>query len=83
MVIGSTVARDLALTLGDKVSVGGRDLTVSAVVEDQWYSHTSVVWTALPDWSRLAHITDPQQLGTVLAVTYRGGRLSVPVVPAA
>ncbi|MFE4833931.1 ABC transporter permease [Arthrobacter sp. NPDC056691] len=73
VVIGSTVARDLSLTVGDTASVGGTDLTVSAVVEDQWYSHTSVVWTALPDWSRLAHITDPRQLGTVLAVTYRDG----------
>ncbi|MFP3459825.1 FtsX-like permease family protein [Arthrobacter globiformis] len=73
VVVGSTLARDLALSVGDMVSVGGRDLTVSAVVEDQWYSHTSVVWTALPDWSRLAHVTDPQQLGTVLAVTYRDG----------
>ncbi|GAB16232.1 putative ABC transporter permease protein [Arthrobacter globiformis NBRC 12137] len=73
VVVGSTVARDLELTVGDTASVGGSDLTVSGVVEDQWYSHTSVVWTALPDWSRLAHITDPQQLGTVLAVSYRDG----------
>ena len=73
VVIGSTVAKDLALSVGDSVSVGGSDLTVSAVVDDQWYSHTSVVWTALPDWARLAHSTDPQQLGTVLAVSYRDG----------
>jgi putative ABC transport system permease protein len=74
VVVGSTVARDLSLAVGDKASIGGIDLTVSAVVEDQWYSHTSVVWTSLPDWSRLAHVTDPQQLGTVLAVSYREGR---------
>lgn len=73
VVVGSTVARDLELTVGDTASIGGSDLTVSGVVEDQWYSHTSVAWTALPDWSRLAHITDPQQLGTVLAVSYRDG----------
>jgi putative ABC transport system permease protein len=73
VVVGSSVARDLELTVGDTASVGGSDLTVSGVVEDQWYSHTRVVWTALPDWSRLAHITDPQQLGTVLAVSYRDG----------
>jgi putative ABC transport system permease protein len=73
VVVGSTVAKDLSLATGDKVNVGGTELTVSAVVEDQWYSHTSVVWTVLPDWSRLAHITDPQQLGTVLAVTYSDG----------
>lgn len=71
VVIGRSVAQDLALTVGDTASIGGSDLTVSGVVEDQWYSHTSVAWTALPDWSRLAHITDPQQLGTVLAVSYR------------
>ena len=73
VVIGKTVATALSLSTGDKASVGGTELTVSAVVEDQWYSHTSVVWTALPAWARLAHLTDPEQLGTVAAVTYQDG----------
>lgn len=73
VVIGRTVAKALSLSAGEKASVGGTELTVSAVVEDQWYSHTSVVWTALPTWSKLAHLTDPEQLGTVAAVTYKDG----------
>jgi putative ABC transport system permease protein len=71
VVIGKTVAKALSLNTGDKASVGGTELTVSAVVEDQWYSHTSVVWTALPTWAKLAHLTDPEQLGTVAAITYK------------
>ena len=73
VVIGKTVAKALSLDIGDKASVGGTELTVSAVVEDQWYSHTSVVWTALPAWAKLAHLTDPEQLGTVAAITYKDG----------
>lgn len=73
VVIGKTVAKSLSLNAGDRASVGGNELTVSAVVEDQWYSHTSVVWTALPTWSTLAHLTDPEQLGTVAVITYKDG----------
>lgn len=73
VVIGETVAKELSLATGDKVSVGGSELTVSAVVADQWYSHTGVVWTALPTWSKLAHLPNPDQLGTVAAITYQDG----------
>jgi putative ABC transport system permease protein len=57
LVIGSTVAADLALDVGDTATVGGTGLTVTAVVDDQWYSHTGVVWTALPTWAEVAHIS--------------------------
>jgi putative ABC transport system permease protein len=73
VVIGKTVAKALSLHTGDKANVGGTELTVSAVVEDQWYSHTSAVWTALPTWSKLAHLSDPGQLGTVAVITYKDG----------
>lgn len=73
VVIGRTVAKDLSLSTGDKVSVGGTELTVSAIVDDQWYSHTGVVWTALPTWASLAHLSDKNQLGTVAAVRYDPG----------
>ncbi|NVM99121.1 ABC transporter permease [Arthrobacter sp. SDTb3-6] len=72
-IIGGKVAKDLHLAVGDAVSLGGSTLKVSAVVPDQWYSHTSVVWTSLPTWTRLAHLSDPAQLATVVAVTYDGG----------
>lgn len=83
VVIGSTVAADLALDVGDTATVGGKVLTVTAVVDDQWYSHTGVVWTALPSWAEVAHISPAggaaggaaanPPVATVLAVTYEDG----------
>ena len=73
VVIGRSVAEALSLGIGDPASVGGTELTVGAVVEDQWYSHTSVVWTVLPVWAELAHLVDPEQLGTVAAVFFEEG----------
>ncbi|MBT2250268.1 ABC transporter permease [Arthrobacter sp. BHU FT2] len=72
-VLGSSVAEALSIQQGDSVAVGGVDLPVAAVVPDQWYSHTSVVWTALPEWSRVAHVSDGGQLATAVAVTYADG----------
>ncbi|MEV7636933.1 FtsX-like permease family protein [Pseudarthrobacter enclensis] len=71
--LGASVAEALSVGQGDTVSLGGVDLSVAAVVPDQWYSHTSVVWTALPAWSRVAHVSDAGQLATVVAVTFAEG----------
>jgi putative ABC transport system permease protein len=80
LVIGSTVASDLALDVGDTATVGGTGLTVAAIVDDQWYSHTGVVWTALPTWAAVAHISPVSgsaagnpPVATVVAVTYESG----------
>ncbi|WP_164203309.1 ABC transporter permease [[Micrococcus luteus] ATCC 49442] len=79
VVIGSTVAADLSLDVGDTARVGGNELTVTAVVDDQWYSHTGVVWTALPSWAEVAHISPAggaaanPPVATVVAVTYEQG----------
>ncbi len=73
VVLSETAAEDLSVTAGDKVTLGGTGLRVASVVEDQWYSHTSVVWTALPTWTKIAHLTDPDQVGTVTAITYADG----------
>lgn len=72
-VLGSSVAEALSVGQGDKVSLGGVELSVAAVVPDQWYAHTSVVWTALPAWAKAAHVSDGGQLATVVAVTYADG----------
>lgn len=69
-VVGASVAEALSLEQGGVLDIGGVELSVSAVVEDQWYAHTSVVWTALPGWTTLAHVSDGGQLATVVAVTY-------------
>jgi putative ABC transport system permease protein len=84
LLIGSTVAADLSLEAGDTATVGGTELTVSAVVADQWYSHTGVVWTALPTWAEVAHLSpvggaaggstaENPPVATVVAVTYEDG----------
>lgn len=72
-VVGASVAEALSLRQGDALDIGGVELSVSAVVEDQWYAHTSVVWTALPAWTALAHVSDGGQLATVVAVTHADG----------
>ncbi|WP_026556362.1 ABC transporter permease [Arthrobacter sp. 35W] len=73
VVISSSVAKDLGLAPGDMATVGGRELRISAVTADDWYSHTPVVWTSLQDWSALAHLSDPEQVGTAVAVVYNDG----------
>lgn len=71
VVIGETLAKDQSLTTGSRVRVGGTELTVSAIVEDQWYSHTAVVWTTLENWRTIAHAAPGT--ATVLAITHDAG----------
>ncbi|MGP9502951.1 ABC transporter permease [Specibacter sp. AOP5-B1-6] len=73
VVIGESVAEELALSTGDAVTIAGTELTVGSIVPDQWYSHSSVVWTTLPTWKKVAHLSDPAQIATVLAVTFEPG----------
>lgn len=73
VVIGESVAKDLSLSTGDAVTIAGTELKVSGIVPDQWYSHSSVVWTTLPTWTKVAHLSDPEQIATVLAVTKQPG----------
>ena len=80
VVIGATVAADLSLDVGDTATVGGTEVTVTAVVDDQWYSHTGVVWTALPTWADVAHLAPAAgsapgstPVATVVAVTCQDG----------
>ncbi|MFC8039347.1 ABC transporter permease [Paenarthrobacter sp. NPDC057355] len=71
VVVGKTLAKDLGLTKGSRLRLGGTDLTVADVVEDQWYSHTGVVWTTLDTWRSVAHAAPGT--ATVLAITYDAG----------
>lgn len=74
VVIGRSLAEELQLHAGSPATVGGTELTVSAVVPDQWYSHTGVVWTTLGDWRTLAHISGSDAAATVIAVTADDGQ---------
>lgn len=58
VILGASTAADLGVGTGDTASVGGRGLTVTAVVDDSWYSHTAVAWTSLDTWQRVAHTND-------------------------
>ena len=83
VVVGTSLAKELGLQAGSRATVGGTELTVSAVVPDQWYSHTGVVWTTLGDWRKLAHITGQDAAATVIAVTSDGQSLDVDAANAA
>ncbi|MEV7607547.1 ABC transporter permease [Paenarthrobacter sp. NPDC089322] len=71
VVVGESLAKELDLAAGTSIRVGGTALTVSDIVEDQWYSHTGVVWTTLDTWRTIAHAAPGT--ATVLAVTYDAG----------
>lgn len=72
-VISEEISEKLGLAAGDPVTVNGQELTVSAVASTHWYSHTPVMWTALPQWHELSPRGDPDAVGTVLAVTAQDG----------
>ncbi len=71
VVVGESLAKELTLDVGSRVRAGGTDLTVSAVVEDQWYSHTGVVWTTLDTWRSIAHAAPGT--ATVITATFDAG----------
>ncbi|NED13418.1 ABC transporter permease, partial [Streptomyces sp. SID9124] len=59
----------LGVREGDRLELGGREVTVAAVAGDASYSHTPVVWTALADWQRAGHADGG---ATVVALTTTG-----------
>ncbi|WP_445155745.1 ABC transporter permease [Arthrobacter sp. Hor0625] len=73
VVVGAGTAGDLGLDVGNQISIGGTTFTVAAVVPDQWYSHTGVVWTTLNDWRRIAHLAGRDAVATVAAVRFDEG----------
>lgn len=54
VVVSASAAEDLRVRPGDTLTIGGRPLTVDAVDETAWYSHTPVVYTSLDDWRAIA-----------------------------
>lgn len=73
IVLSADVAEQLDADAGATVAVGAEQLTVAAVVPDQWYSHTPVVWTSLGSWQDIAARGDPDSFATVLAVSGGSG----------
>lgn len=59
-------ADDNGVGVGQQVDAGGRSFTVTALVDDSWYSHQPVVWFEHADWSTLP--TAAGSDGTVVAL---------------
>ncbi|MCX5143842.1 MULTISPECIES: ABC transporter permease [unclassified Streptomyces] len=74
VVLSGQAAEDLAAGTGDRLRIGGAEVTVAAVAGDASYSHTPVVWTALADWQRFGGDgADGAAHATVIALTTTGG----------
>ncbi|MGW0672228.1 ABC transporter permease [Streptomyces sp. NPDC002746] len=71
VVLSAQAADDLSARTGDRLRLGGVEVTVAAVAGDASYSHTPVVWTALADWQRLG--PDGAARATVIALTTTDG----------
>ncbi|NJC23879.1 putative ABC transport system permease protein [Arthrobacter pigmenti] len=70
--VSAQIAEDLDIAVGDTVLISGTELHVAGIIDNQWYSHTPVVWAALSDWRDFAHVSDPDVTGTVIAANYDG-----------
>lgn len=67
VVVSESIAEDQALQVGDEVTIGPVDLTVQGIVENQWYSHSGIVWVTTESWQAISHAGD-DVVGTVLAI---------------
>lgn len=73
VVLSEQAAEDLAAGAGDRLRLGGHEVTVAAVAGDASYSHTPVVWTALADWQRFGAEGERTEHATVIALTTTDG----------
>ncbi|MFI5564508.1 ABC transporter permease [Amycolatopsis japonica] len=73
VVLSTSAADDLGVRSGDAIAVAGRQLTVSAVAGDAWFSHTPVVWAGLDVWAKIVPPTGGEPSATVLALTTTAG----------
>ena len=72
-VLSRTAAEDAGAAVGGGIELGGMPFTVSAVVEDQWYSHTPAVWTSLESWQEVAHLNGAGTPGGPIATAVAVG----------
>ncbi|WP_274918964.1 ABC transporter permease [Streptomyces sp. WZ-12] len=54
VVLSQKAADKLGARAGDRLALGGREVTVTAVSGAAMFSHTPVVWATLGDWQRLS-----------------------------
>ncbi|MET8471504.1 ABC transporter permease [Streptomyces sp. NPDC006422] len=67
-VLSTKAAKELGVSTGDRVGLGGARLTVAAVSGDASYSHTPVVWTDLSDWQHVTPTGGAGARATVIAL---------------
>ncbi|MFI1257593.1 ABC transporter permease [Streptomyces netropsis] len=60
--VSGSVARDGGLRVGDRVTLGTRELTVSGVTADRSHGHAPSVWTTLATWQAVGHQRQPTAL---------------------
>ncbi|NNH70246.1 ABC transporter permease [Nocardia uniformis] len=74
VVLSSAAAENLDAKTGDRVTLGSDTFTVRSVTSDDWYAHTPVVWTTLPDWQA---VNPRSGAATILAVSGVSDRSAV------
>ncbi|MEY8210575.1 ABC transporter permease [Corynebacterium sp. MNWGS58] len=70
IVVSHEIVAEAGVQPGETVEIGGVEQPVSAVVEDEHYSHQPVVWASTQVWQRISRAHD-DVVGTVLAVDTR------------
>lgn len=70
IVVSQEIVAESGVQPGETVEIGGVEQPVSAVVEDEYYSHQPVVWASTQVWQQITRAHD-DVVGTVLAVDTR------------
>lgn len=70
IVVSHEIVAETGVQPGETVEIGGVEQPVSAVVEDEHYSHQPVVWASTQVWQQISRAHD-DVVGTVLAVDTR------------
>lgn len=69
--IDAGLADDNGWPTGTRITIGGAEFTIAALVEDSFYSHQAVVWMDHDSWMSLPSATGSD--GTVVALRTAGG----------
>lgn len=70
IVLSKSYEKDLDVVLGDTVGIGGQDLKVVGIAEDEYYSHMPVAWLTSRDALAVAH-QPSGTVGTELLVQFK------------
>lgn len=55
VLLPQTLAQEIGVGTGDRVTILGAELTVSGLTQDAFYSHTPVGWITTSTWQALTH----------------------------